>query len=154
MRLALFEPDIPQNAGALIRLAACMDVGLDIIGPCGFALSDQDVKRVSLDYSEYSVVKEHESWQNFIDIYKDKARIILLTTKSTVNYIKFSFETSDIILVGRESAGVPEYVHKVVKDKVTIPMNNKVRSINVANAASIVLSEAMRQTDLFPKNKI
>ena len=109
---------------------------------------------MSLDYSEYSVVKEHESWQNFIDIYKDKARIILLTTKSTVNYIKFSFETSDIILVGRESAGVPEYVHKVVKDKVTIPMHNKVRSINVANAASIVLSEAMRQSDLFPKNKI
>ena len=119
-KIALYEPDIPQNAGALIRLAACMDVGLDIIGPCGFALSDQDVKRESLDYSEYSVVKEHESWQNFIDIYKDKARIILLTTKSTVNYIKFSFETSDIILVGRESAGVPEYVHKVVKDKVTI----------------------------------
>ena len=154
MRLALFEPDIPQNAGALIRLAACMEVGLDIIGPCGFVLSDRDVKRVSLDYSEYSAVKEYESWQNFIETietYENKVRIVLLTTKSTMSYVKFSFKRNDIILLGRESAGVPKYIHEAVKNKITIPMNSKVRSMNVANAAAMVLSEAMRQTDLLPK---
>ena len=149
LRLALFQPDMPPNTGAMIRLCACFNIGLDIIEPCGFVWDDRKLKRVAMDYIEHVDFTRHASWESF----KDKAetrRIVLLTTKAETPFHHFSYRSDDILMVGRESAGVPGEIHESLKAKVLIPMQKDVRSINVSMAAAIVLSEALRQTEGFP----
>lgn len=149
MRLALFQPDIPQNTGTMMRLCACMNVAMDIIEPCGFALSDKNLKRAGMDYLEHLDLTRHMNWQQFRRHEKTK-RIILLTTKADARFTDFAFQGDDTLLVGRESAGVPDDVHAACDHRIIIPMAAAVRSINVAVAASMVLSEALRQTGQFP----
>ena len=146
-KIALFEPDIPQNTAAIIRTCACLGVELEIIEPCGFLLSDRRFKRVVMDYMDNKVIRFYQSFDRF---YKDKEnhRIVLMTTKATISYTKFKFEKNDTILFGRESAGVPEKVHKLIKNRLKIPMNNHVRSLNIASSVAIVLAESLRQIEL------
>lgn len=144
MRLALYEPDIPQNTGALLRLGACLGVALDIIEPCGFILDDRRLRRAAMDYLESAEVARHSSWRAYQA--QNDRRLILLTTKAALRYTDFEFRTSDTLLVGRESAGVPEAVHRAAAARLTIPMRPGLRSINVALAAAMVLGEALRQT--------
>lgn len=155
MRVALFQPDIPQNTGTLLRLGACLDVPLDIIEPCGFIFNEKAMRRAGMDYLEMAEYKRHNSWTDFLEFRKqnpDKyGRIILLTTKASAPYTEFEFKENDIILMGRESAGVPEEVHQIADARLIIPMNEKARSINVAVSAVMVIGEALRQTNLFPK---
>lgn len=151
MRLALFEPDIPQNAGTLIRLGACLGVAIDIIEPCGFRWSDRDLKRSHLDYGALAAVTRHDSWAHFAAARPAASRLILLTTKSHNNFMDFSFAPADILLLGRESAGVPAEIHEAADGRVTIPMRAGARSLNVALAAAMVLGEALRQTGGFPE---
>jgi tRNA (cytidine/uridine-2'-O-)-methyltransferase len=150
MRLALFEPDIPQNAGTLIRLGACLGVAVDIIEPCGFVLSDRRLRRAGLDYLALAHVSRHDSWSAFEADRPQEARLVLLTTQGTLPYHRFAFAPSDIILVGRESAGVPEAVHRAATARLVVPMRPGLRSLNVALAAAMVLGEALRQTALLP----
>jgi len=150
MRLALFEPDIPQNTGTLIRLGACMGLPLDIIEPCGFAWSDRGLKRAGLDYADLAEVTRHESWAAFHAACLSGSRLVLLTTKSHIIYTDFGFAPLDILLVGRESAGVPPEIHDAADARVTIPMCPPARSLNMAVAAAMVLGEALRQTRSFP----
>ncbi|MBR5154814.1 MAG: tRNA (cytidine(34)-2'-O)-methyltransferase [Alphaproteobacteria bacterium] len=155
MRLALFQPDIPQNTGTLLRLGACLDLPLDIIEPCGFIFNEKSLKRAGMDYLNLVSYRRHNSWQDFLK-YRDEnpqeyGRIILLTTKSSIPYTDFKFEKNDIILMGRESAGVPESVHNIADARLVIPMNANARSINVAVSAVMVIGEALKQNDLFPK---
>jgi tRNA (cytidine/uridine-2'-O-)-methyltransferase len=147
MRLALFEPDIPQNAATLIRLGACLGVPVDIIEPCGFVFSDSGFKRAGLDYLALADVTRHDSWDAFLA--QTNARLILLTTKATRSYTAFDFEADDILLLGRESAGVPEQVHERADCAVRIALKPGLRSINVALAGAMVLGEALRQTKGF-----
>ena len=155
MRLALFQPDIPQNTGTLLRLGACLDLPIDIIEPCGFIFNEKAMRRAGMDYLHLASYKRHNSWQDFIDYRKDHpneyGRIILMTTKSTKPYTDFKFKPNDIILMGRESAGVPESIHELADARITIPMNQNARSINVAVSAVMVIGEALKQTNLFPK---
>ena len=147
MLLALFEPDIPQNTGSLIRLAACMDVGLHIIEPCGFAFDDKKLRRSVMDYYDLAKVTRHSSWQKFLDWNQThKGRLVLLSTHATLPYTHHHFTENDILLLGSESSGVPEHVREAVDARITIPMHNGARSLNVALAASMVLGEALRQT--------
>lgn len=146
MDIALFEPDIPQNTGSLMRLAACLGVKLHIIEPCGFVLGDKQLKRVAMDYGMQTDLKRHISWEKFLENVEADNRIILLSTKSENIYTGFNFEKNDILLLGRESSGVPDYVVKASHARVKIPMHGNARSLNVALAASMVLGEAMRQT--------
>lgn len=155
MRLALFQPDIPQNTGTLLRLGACLDLALDIIEPCGFIFNEKAMRRAGMDYLHIADYRRHNSWQDFLayrtahpDTY---GRIVLLTTHASQPYIDFKFQPNDIILMGRESAGVPEEVHHTADARLLIPMNPNARSINVAVSAVMVIGEAMRQTGLFPK---
>jgi tRNA (cytidine/uridine-2'-O-)-methyltransferase len=148
MRLALYEPDIPQNAASLIRLGACLGVPVDIIEPCGFLFTEKAFKRAGMDYLEVAEVARHESWADFED--KHKGRLVLLTTKASLSYTAFRFMSSDTILVGRESAGVPEAVHWRADARIRIPLKGGLRSINVAQAGAMVLGEALRQTQGFP----
>ena len=150
MRLALYEPDIPQNAGSLMRLCACLGVAMDIIEPCGFLLSDRNFRRAGLDYR--GDLTRHESWEVFGSAFQGKnaGRLVLLSTKAAQPYTGFAFAAGDTILVGRESAGVPEAVHGAADVRLLIPMKAGMRSINVAQAAAMVLGEALRQTELFP----
>ena len=150
MRLALHEPDIPQNAGTLIRLGACLGVPVDIIEPCGFPWSDRDLKRAAMDYGALAEVTRHDSWAHFTAARPAGARLVLLTTKAHQNFVDFSFAPTDILLVGRESAGVPEAVHRAADARLLIPMRPPARSLNMAVAAAMVLSEALRQTVGFP----
>ena len=157
MRLALYQPDIPQNAGSLMRLCACLGVGLDLIEPCGFLVSDRNFRRAGLDYAALALVQglvtRHPSWEAFQGAratQNQKSRLILLTTKSAQPYVGFSFRPDDTILVGRESAGVPDDVHHAADARLLIPMQPGLRSINVAQAAAMALGEALRQTDTFP----
>jgi Predicted rRNA methylase (SpoU class) len=145
MRLALFEPDIPQNTGALIRLGACFGVPIDIIEPCGFLWSEPKLKRAGMDYLGEADITRHASWARFRAARSD-ARLVLLTTKGAVSYLDFAFAPSDILLLGRESAGVPPEVHEAADARLLIPMRTGLRSLNVAMAGAIVLSEALRQT--------
>jgi len=147
LKIALFEPDIPQNTAAIIRTCACLGAKLEIIEPCGFLLSDKRFKRVVMDYMDYSQIKFYQSSENFFEVKKNK-RIVLMTTKGSINYTKFKFKPDDTILFGRESAGVPEKVHKLVENRLKIPMNNQVRSLNIASSVAIVLAESLRQTEL------
>lgn len=144
--LALFQPDIPQNTGSLMRLTACLGVRLHIIEPCGFVLDDKSLKRVAMDYGAQADVTRHSSWEEFLE--KKPGRLILLTTKTPQPYTDFAFRSGDILLLGRESAGVPQQVVDKTDAQVTIPMQPGVRSLNVALAASMVLGEALRQTGM------
>lgn len=155
MRLALFQPDIAQNTGTLLRLGACLDLPLDIIEPCGFLFNDKGLKRAGMDYLDIATFRRHASWDAFLSYRAEHAdeygRIVLLTTHASVPYTDFSFKPNDIILMGRESAGVPELVHQTADARLLIPMNKNARSINVALSAVMVVGEALRQTNLFPK---
>ena len=150
MRLALYEPDIPQNTGAVMRLAACLGAGLDIIEPTGFLLGDRRLKRAGMDYLEALDLARHRSWSAFLEQRKPASRLLLLTTKGAVHYHRFMFEPDDILLLGRESAGVPEHVHAAADARLLVPMRPGLRSLNMALAAAIVLGEALRQTGLLP----
>ena len=147
MHIALYKPDIPQNTAAIIRLCSCLDLKLHIIEPCGFNLNDSRFKRVVMDYIGLSKIFRYQDYDNFFDKNK-KRRIILMTTKAKKHYHKFKFKKDDILLFGRESAGVPNNLHKTIKDKVKIPMNKKTRSLNVAMSVAIVSAEALRQNNL------
>jgi tRNA (cytidine/uridine-2'-O-)-methyltransferase len=149
MRLALFEPDIPQNTGALMRLCACLNVPMDIIEPCGFILSDKNLRRAGMDYIEHLDLTRHMNWGAFKTAAADK-RLVLLTTKSADSFLDFEFRTDDTLIAGRESAGVPESVHQACSARVTVPMAKGLRSLNVALASALVLGEALRQTKGYP----
>ena len=144
-KIALFEPDIPQNTAAIIRTCACLGANLEIIEPCGFLLSDKRFKRVVMDYIEEKNIKFHKSFNEFLKS-KENQRIVLMTTKASISYTKFKFEENDTILFGRESAGVPERIHKLIKNRLKIPMKNNKRSLNLATAVAIVLAESLKQT--------
>ena len=146
-KIALYEPDIPQNTAAIIRTCACLGAKLEIIEPCGFLLSDKRFKRVVMDYMDYSQIEFYQSSEKFFEA-KRKQRIILMTTKGSINYTKFKFKLDDTILFGRESAGVPKKVHKIIKNRLKIQMNNQVRSLNIASSVAIVLAESLRQIEL------
>jgi len=146
-KIALFEPDIPQNTAAIIRTCACLGAKLEIIEPCGFLLSDNRFKRVVMDYLDEKEIKFYKSSEDFFKSKKNQ-RIILMTTKASISYTKFKFEKNDTILFGRESAGVPKSVHKLIKDRLKIPMKINKRSLNIASSVAIVLAENLRQTEL------
>jgi tRNA (cytidine/uridine-2'-O-)-methyltransferase len=150
VRLALYEPDIPQNAGSLMRLGACLGVGIDIIEPCGFLLSDRNFRRAGMDYLQSADIRRHESWARFYEATQPASRVILLTTRGDTAYTDFAFTPGDVLLVGRESAGVPPAVHDAVDARLVIPLRPGLRSLNVAQAAAMVLGEALRQTGGFP----
>ena len=146
-KIALFEPDIPQNTAAIIRTCSCLGVKLEIIEPCGFLLSDKRFKRVVMDYMDEKEIKFYQSSKDFFE-YKKNQRIILMTTKASLSYTKFKFDKNDTILFGRESAGVPDKIHKIVKNRLKIPMKNKKRSLNIASSVAIILAESLKQTKL------
>jgi tRNA (cytidine/uridine-2'-O-)-methyltransferase len=148
MRLALFEPDIPQNCGTLLRLAACLGLGVDIIEPCGFLWNDRRLRRAGMDYLTGVEVTRHSSWEAFRDT--ARGRLLLLTTDASQCYADFDFRHDDTLLLGRESAGVPDEVHEAASARLRIPMRPGLRSLNVALAAAMVLGEALRQTEGFP----
>lgn len=148
MRIALFQPDIPQNTAAVIRLGACLGVPVDIIQPCGFLFSDAGFRRAGMDYVELADLLQHASWEAFLAAHR--GRIILMTTKTDLTYTHFSFCDSDIILLGRESAGVPDAVHLAADARLRIPLRPGLRSLNVAMTAAMALGEALRQTRQFP----
>ena len=144
IKIALFEPDIPQNTGAIIRTCACLGVKLEIIGPCGFLLTDKRFKRVVMDYLNEDEIKFYQSIDDFFKE-KDSQRIILMTTKASINYHFFKFKKGDTILFGRESAGVPERIHKIIKNKLKIPMEKNKRSLNISSSVAIIIAESLRQ---------
>ena len=148
MRLALFEPDIPQNAGAILRLGACLGLPVDIIEPCGFLLDDKRLRRAGMDYLDQVEMTRHDSWAAYDRT--RSGRLLLLTTKGRRRYTDFTFRADDTLLLGRESAGVPEEVHAAAAARLVIPLRPEARSLNVALAAAMVLSEALRQTESFP----
>lgn len=149
MRLALFEPDIPQNTGTILRLAACLDVGVDIVEPCGFLLDDRRMRRAGMDYLELAALTRHSSWSAFRPTVT--GRLVLLTTRAEQAYAGFDFRPDDVLLLGRESDGVPAHVHAAADARIRVPMRPNARSLNVALAAAIVLAEALRQTGSLPK---
>ncbi len=144
-KIALFEPDIPQNTAAIIRTCACLGAKLEIIEPCGFLLSDKRFKRVVMDYIDEKDIKFYQSVDIFFKSKKDQ-RIILMTTKASISYTEFKFEKNDTILFGRESAGVPEKIHKILDNRLKIPMENNKRSLNLASSVAIILAECLKQT--------
>ena len=146
-KIALFEPDIPQNTAAIIRTCSCLGAKLEIIEPCGFLLSDKRFKRVVMDYINEKEIKFFQSLDDFFE-YKKNQRIILMTTKASMSYTNFKFEKNDTILFGRESAGVPESVHKIIKHRLKIPMKNNMRSLNIATSVGIILAESLKQLKL------
>ena len=146
MHIALYKPDIPQNTAAIIRLSSCLGLKLHIVEPCGFNLNDSRFKRVVMDYIGFSKIFRYEDYDTFIKK-NSKSRIILMTTKAKKSYHKFKFKKSDILLFGRESAGVPESLHKTIKNKLKIPINKKARSLNIAMTVAIVAAEALRQNN-------
>ena len=148
MRLALYQPDIPQNAGAILRLAACLDVPLEVIEPCGFVWSDSRMRRAGMDYIERAALRRHASWEAFRQ--SVPGRLVLLTTAGATDLTGFVFGDEDILLLGRESAGVPDSVHAAADARLRIPIAEGVRSLNVAVAAAMVLGEALRQTAGYP----
>ena len=146
-KIALYEPDIPQNTAAIIRTCACLGADLEIIEPCGFLFSDKRFKRVVMDYIDEKKIKFYQSSEDFFKS-KEGQRVILLTTKSAEPYTVFKFESSDTLLFGRESAGVPSHVHDLIKYRLKIPMMSNKRSLNIASSVAIILSESLRQTNL------
>ena len=145
--IALFEPDIPKNTAAIIRTCSCLGAKLEIIEPCGFLLNDKRFKRVVMDYMKEKDIKFYKSSDDFFKLKKNQ-RIILMTTKASISYTKFKFDKNDTILFGRESAGVPDKVHKSIKDRLKIPMKNDKRSLNIASSVAIILAESLRQNEL------
>ncbi len=145
----MYQPDIPQNCGAMMRLCACLGVSLDIIEPCGFLWNERKIRTSAMDYYDKANITRHSSWESFQDCYRGKARIILMSTKASQSYCNFSFEAGDILLAGRESAGVPMSVHESADARVFIPMEKGLRSLNIVNATSMILGEALRQTGIF-----
>ena len=145
--IALYEPDIPQNTAAIIRTCACLGAKLEIIEPCGFLLTDKRFKRVVMDYMDHNQIKFYQSSDKFFEAKKNQ-RIVLMTTKGSISYTKFKFNLDDTILFGRESAGVPENIHQLTENRLKIPMNNNVRSLNIASSVAIVLAESLRQTEI------
>ena len=143
-KIALYEPDIPQNTAAIIRTCACLGADLEIIEPCGFLLSDKRFKRVVMDYIDEKMIKFYSGVDEFLKV-KSKERIILLTTKASKSYNSFKFKINDTLLFGRESAGVPKKIHEIIKNKLKIPMMKKKRSLNIASSVAIVLAENLRQ---------
>ena len=147
MHIALYKPDIPQNTAAIIRLGACLNLKIHIIEPCGFNLHDSRFKRVVMDYMGVSRIFRYEDYDDFLKKNKDK-RIVLMTTKAKKHYHKFKFKKNDMMLFGKESAGVPENLHKTIKNRIKVPMNKKTRSLNVAMSVAIISAEALRQNNL------
>ena len=146
--IALYKPDIPQNTASILRLCACFGLKMHIIEPCGFNLNDSRFKRVIMDYINQNSIIRYESFKDLLNKNK-KSRVVLMSTKSEKSLFKFKFKKTDIILFGRESKGVPEYMHKEIKNKLKIPISSKTRSLNVATSASITAAEALRQTKIF-----
>ncbi len=160
MRLALFEPDIPGNAGTLLRTAACLGVPVDVIEPAGFLLTDRRLRRAGMDYLERVALTRHDSWDAFLAAWKtgretqrETGRLVLLTTRGDTAYSTFRFEGKDALVVGRESGGVPEAVHQAVDARLRVPMVSGMRSLNVVVAAAMVMGEALRQTGGFPEQR-
>ena len=147
MHIVLYKPDIPQNTAAIIRLGACLNLKIHLIEPCGFNLNDKRFERVVMDYLGLCDVIRHTDFKTFLKKYK-KSRIVLMTTRAKKIYHKFKFKKNDMLLFGRESAGVPRELHQLFKNKIKIPMNKKTRSLNVAISAAIVAAEALRQNRL------
>ena len=148
MRVALYQPDIPQNTGNIFRLGACLGVSVDIIEPTGFIFDDKKFKRSAMDYIDNIDYKRHIDWQHFYDwSLEKKYRLILMTTKAKKSLYRFKFHSSDILLFGRESAGVPDCVHELVDHRLTIPMKAGVRSINLSSSVALILGEGLRQTN-------
>jgi len=144
VRIALYQPDIAQNVGTVLRLAACWDIAVDIIEPCGFPFNDRKMRRAGMDYLDDVDLVRHSSWQAFLD-YHEGRRLVLLTTKAAGNYCEFAYEEADILLLGRESAGVPDAVHDRADARLVSPMKEGMRSINMAMSAGVVLAEGLRQ---------
>lgn len=149
MRLALYEPDIPQNAGAILRLGACLGVGIDIIEPCGFVIDDRRLRRAGLDYLARAALTRHPSWAGY-EAARGPGRLLLLTTAGAVLYHRFAYRQDDTLLLGRESAGAPDFVHQAADARIRVPLRPGARSLNVALAAALVLGEALRQTGGLP----
>jgi tRNA (cytidine/uridine-2'-O-)-methyltransferase len=149
--IALYQPDIPQNTGAMLRLTACLGVATHVIGPAGFDLSDRALRRAGMDYLDHAAIVRHASWRAF-ETWRSEAgaRLVLMTTRATLPYTDFAFEAGDVILLGRESAGVPDEVHAAADARLIVPMAENLRSLNVATTAAMVLGEALRQTGGFP----
>jgi tRNA (cytidine/uridine-2'-O-)-methyltransferase len=145
-KIALYEPDIPQNTAAIIRTCACLGANLEIIEPCGFLFSDKRFKRVVMDYMDKKMIKFYQSADQFLESKKDE-RVILMTTKSVDTYTAFKFESNDTLLFGRESAGVPDHIHNLMKHRLKIPMVDNKRSLNIASSVAIILSENLTQTN-------
>ncbi|HEX3861600.1 MAG TPA: tRNA (cytidine(34)-2'-O)-methyltransferase [Stellaceae bacterium] len=152
MRLALFQPDIPQNTGALLRLAACFAVPVDLIEPFGFLFDDRRVRRAALDYVAQVAIHRHISWNAFVAVRDPGSRLVLLTTHGATSLYDFAFAAGDTLLLGRESAGVPDFVHAAAFARVVIPLQIGARSLNVAMAGAIALAEALRQTGQLPRS--
>lgn len=152
MRIALFQPDIPQNTGTILRLAACLDLPVDIIEPAGFPTSDRAFRRAGMDYLDAVSIQRHATWARF-EAWRQAVglRLVLATTQGSVNHVEARFEPGDIVLMGRESAGVPAEVHAAADLRVRIPMAPGLRSLNVAVATAMIVGEALRQANAFPK---
>ena len=144
-KIALFEPDIPQNTAAIIRTCACLGAKLEIIKPCGFLISDKRFKRVVMDYMDSDKIEFYESSDHFFKS-KENQRIVLMTTKASISYTSFKFNKNDTILFGRESGGVPNKLHKNIKNRLKIPMKKNMRSLNIASSVAIILAESLKQT--------
>ena len=150
-KIALYEPDIPKNTAAIIRTCACLGTKLEIIEPCGFLLSDKRFKRVVMDYMDLEQIEFYQSSEKFFEK-KQNQRIVLMTTKGSISYTEFKFKSNDTLLFGRESSGVPDEVHKRLENRVKIPMIEKKRSLNLASSVAIVLSENIRQSNIYGSN--
>ena len=147
MHIVLYKPDIPQNTAAIIRLGACLNLKIHLIEPCGFNLNDNRFKKVVMDYLSLSMINRYNDFETFRKKF-EKSRIVLMTTKAKKSYHTFKFKKDDMLLFGRESAGVPEEIHQMLKNKIKIPMNKRARSLNVAMSVAIVATEALRQNNL------
>ncbi len=149
MRLALYQPDIPQNTGTILRLAACLDVTVDVIGPTGFDMTDRALRRSGMDYLRHVDIVRHISFNEFLTTLNQQ-RLVLLSTHAKQSHVEFEFKDSDVLMLGRESSGAPEEIHNIAQARVAIPMKKDLRSLNIAVAAAMVLGEALRQTNGFP----
>src|SRR3546814_1434500 len=153
MRLALFHPDIPQNLGSALRLRACLGAPIDVIEPCGFPFSDRAVRRAALDYGPIAQVTRHAGWMPFLEaMHAAKGRLLLFTTRAARPFHDFQYAENDVLLFGRESAGVPDEVHEAADARLVIPLAAGARSLNLATAAAMALGEALRQTNGFPSD--
>lgn len=151
MRIVLYQPDIPQNTGTILRLSACLGISVEVIGPTGFDMTDRALRRAGLDYLSSVRITRHESFAQFDAWRRSQGhRLVLLSTHATTSHVEHKFHADDLLLLGRESAGVPADIHEVADARVAIPMQEGMRSLNIAVAASMVLGEALRQTDGFP----